>query len=140
MLRKSFAKFFGQLKCLAPKRISGMKYELNTFKIIMKLLENLKSIFKTHNSPDRLNGECKIFQQLICKAFIHPKQNILKINGIQTLKNLFHTKMLNLSIIDCFCLTICICQNHFFHNPSPNDLICGNDDYDFKCHKYHCHR
>ena len=66
----------------------------------------MKSILKVYNIPDRSNGECKIFQQLISSSFIHPKQNIiLKINSIKTLKNLFDTEILALSIRDYFHLS-----------------------------------
>lgn len=69
----------------------------------------MKSLFKMYNIPDRFNGEGKIFQQLISSSFIYPKQNnILKINGIKTLKNLFHIEMLDWSLMDYFCLSRCI--------------------------------
>lgn len=106
-VEKKLCKVFGELKCVTPKKLKGIfKYKVNIFQITIKFLENLKSIFKMHNIPDRFNGECKIFQQLISSSFIYPKQNmILKFNSIKTLKNLCHTEMLDLSIINYFCLS-----------------------------------
>lgn len=68
------------------------------FQIAIKLLENMKSIFKTHNTPDGFNGVGKIFQQVIGSTFIHPKQNnILKINGknIKELVSYWNTGFVN---------------------------------------------
>lgn len=73
-VEKKFCNVFGELECIAPKRLSGIfKCELSISQITINLLENLKSIFKIYNTPDSLNGECKVFQQQISFSFIHPK-------------------------------------------------------------------
>lgn len=118
-VEKKLCKVFGELKCVTPKKLNGIfNYEVNIFQITITFLENLQSISKIYNIPDRFNGECKIFQQLISSSFIYPIQNIiLKINSIKTLKNLFHTEILDLSITNYFCLSRHIYQKHFATNP-----------------------
>jgi len=72
-VEEKLCKVFGELKCVTPKKLNGIfKYEVNIFQITIEFLENLKSIFKIYNIPDRSNGECKIFQQVISSSFIYP--------------------------------------------------------------------
>lgn len=102
VLRRSSAKSLGELNAEHLRRVNvTFKYKFNIFQITTKLLKNLKSVFKSYNLPDRFNGECKLFQEIISFSFIHPKQNnIWKINDLKTLKDfLFQVEMLHLSII-----------------------------------------